>query len=114
MCGTTASAMTDILTLVFRTFMSQTAVTKELQATAPAPPTCSTLVLGDHSISRSLLLLAAVTAASEMGIKVMFFTQTQIQSLPVSLQKCFPNLSPESLKVRLKSFYDVTVGCMHG
>ncbi|XP_030262877.1 ATPase SWSAP1 [Sparus aurata] len=100
--------MTDILTLVFRTFMSQTAVTKELQATAPAPPTCSTLVLGDHSISRSLLLLAAVTAASEMGIKVMFFTQTQIQSLPVSLQKCVPNLSPESLK-KIKFSYPRTV-----
>lgn len=93
--------------------MSQTAVTKDLQVTALAPPTCSTLVLGDHSISRSLLLLAAVTAASEMGIKVMFFTHTQIQSLPVSLQKCVPNLSPESLKVLSKSFYDATVGFMH-
>ncbi|KAM9345927.1 ATPase SWSAP1 [Symphorus nematophorus] len=91
--------MTDILTLVFRTFMSQTDVKKELAVTAPpSPTTCSALVVGEHRISRSVLLLAAVTAASEMGMRVIFFTQTQIQSLPVSLQKCVPSLSPESLK----------------
>uniref|UniRef100_UPI0037E9AE0C ATPase SWSAP1 n=1 Tax=Semicossyphus pulcher TaxID=241346 RepID=UPI0037E9AE0C len=89
--------MADILTLVFRTFMSQTDLKNDLKVTPPSPTTCGTLVLGDHNISRSVLLLAAVTAA-ETGMKVIFFTQTQIQSLPVSLQKCVPSLSPESLK----------------
>lgn len=79
--------------------MSQTDSRKDLKVTPPSPSTCSTLVVGEHGISRSVLLLAAVTAASEMGMKVVFFTQTQIQSLPVSLQKCVPSLSPQSLKV---------------
>lgn len=91
--------MTDVLTLVFRTFMSQTDVRTELAVSPPSPTTSSALVLGDRSVSRSVLLLAAVTAASEMGVKVTFFTQTQIQSLPVCLQKCVPSLSPQSLKV---------------
>lgn len=91
--------MADILTLVFRTFMSQSDLKKDVKVITPSPMTCSTLVVGDHSLSRSVLLLASVTAAAEMGIKVMFFTQTQIQSLPPSLQRCVPNLSPESLKV---------------
>ncbi|XP_072225194.1 ATPase SWSAP1 [Leuresthes tenuis] len=88
--------MSDILTLVFRTFMSQTCVKKELPVSPPPP--CSALMVGDRRVSRSVLLLAAVTAASEMGVKVVFFAQTQIQSLPVSLQRCVPSLSPESLK----------------
>ncbi|XP_070780122.1 ATPase SWSAP1 [Enoplosus armatus] len=101
--------MTDILTSVFRTFMSQTDVRKDLGVTPPPPtPRSSALVVGEHSVSRSVLLLAAVTAASEMGMRVMFFTQTQIQSLPVSLQKCVPSLSPESLK-KIKFSYPRTV-----
>ncbi|XP_045927916.1 ATPase SWSAP1 isoform X1 [Micropterus dolomieu] len=100
--------MTDILTLVFRTFMSQTDVRKDLHVAPPPPTTCSTLLVGDNNISRSVLLLAAVTAASEMDIKVVFFTQTQIQSLPVALQKCVPSLSPESLK-KIQFSYPRTV-----
>ncbi|XP_049924988.1 ATPase SWSAP1 [Epinephelus moara] len=100
--------MTDILTLVFRTFMSQTEVKKELTVTPPSPLTCSTLLVGDTSISRSVLLMAAVTAASEVGMRVMFFTQTQIQSLPVCLQKCVPCLSTESLK-KIKFSYPKTL-----
>ncbi|XP_054463705.1 ATPase SWSAP1 [Anoplopoma fimbria] len=100
--------MTDILKLVFRTFMSQTEGRKELTFTPPSPTTCSTLVVGDGGISRSVLLLAAVTAASETGVRVMFFTQTQIQSLPLCLQKRVPSLSPESLK-KIKFSYPRTV-----
>ncbi|XP_051243289.1 ATPase SWSAP1 [Dicentrarchus labrax] len=100
--------MTDILTLVFRTFMSHTEVRKDLAVAPPAPTTCGTLLVGDPGISRSVLLLAAVTAASEMGLKVIFFTQTQIQSLPVCLQKCVPSLSPQSLK-KIKFSYPRTV-----
>ncbi|XP_023272177.1 ATPase SWSAP1-like isoform X2 [Seriola lalandi dorsalis] len=100
--------MTDILTLVFKTFMSQTDLKKDLTVSPPPPTTCGALVVGDHSVSRSVLLLAAVTAASQMGMRVMFFTQTQIQSLPASLQKCVPSLSPESLK-KIKFSYPRTV-----
>ncbi|XP_037649157.1 ATPase SWSAP1 [Sebastes umbrosus] len=100
--------MTDILTLVFRTFLSQTDVKKELTVLSPSASTCSTLLVGDSRISRSVLLLAAVTAASETDMRVMFFTQTQIQSLPVALQKCNTSLSPESLK-KIKFSYPRTV-----
>ncbi|XP_041673274.1 ATPase SWSAP1 [Cheilinus undulatus] len=89
--------MADILTLVFRTLMSKTNLKNDCQITPPSPESCGTLVLGDNSISRSLLLLAAVTAA-ETGMNVIFFTSTQIQSLPLSLQKCIPSLRPEILK----------------
>ncbi|KAM7386270.1 hypothetical protein PAMA_009077 [Pampus argenteus] len=89
--------MSDILAHVFRTFMSQTGQRKELDV-SPPPAACNTLLVGEQSTSRSVLLLAAVTAASQMGLRVMFFAQKQIQSLPVSLQKCVPSLSPESLK----------------
>ncbi|AWP18440.1 putative ATPase SWSAP1 [Scophthalmus maximus] len=95
--------MSDILTVVFRTFMSHTGLKTDLAADPPPPAatTRSALVVGDHSVSRSVLLLAAVTAASHLGLRVMFFTRTQIQSLPASLQKCVPSLSPESLKVQV-------------
>ncbi|KAJ7992676.1 hypothetical protein DPEC_G00281150 [Dallia pectoralis] len=84
--------MADILTLVFRTFM------KPCQVIDIAPSKCTTLVIGDHSINRSLLLLAAVTAASQLGIKVSFFTHDQIQSLPKSLQDSMSNLGTDNLK----------------
>ncbi|KAM7372464.1 hypothetical protein PAMP_009628 [Pampus punctatissimus] len=101
--------MTDILAHVFRTFMSQTGQRKELDVPPPPPPAaCTTLLLGEQSTSRSVLLLAAVTAASQMGLRVMFFAQKQIQSLPVSLQKCVPSLSPESLK-KIKFSYPRTL-----
>ncbi|KAK6311840.1 hypothetical protein J4Q44_G00175040 [Coregonus suidteri] len=88
--------MADILTLVFKTFIQHSGKTKDLKIIAPSK--CSTLVVGDCSINRSLLLLAAVTAAAELGLKVSFFTQVQIQSLPGSLQESMSNLSPENLK----------------
>ncbi|KAK2894269.1 ATPase SWSAP1 [Channa argus] len=101
--------MADILTLVFRKFMSQPGLKKSSAADPPPPTDCgSTLLVGDHSISRSVMLLAAVTAASDLGVRVMFFTQTPIQSLPVSLQTCVPSLNPESLK-KIKFSYPRTV-----
>ncbi|CAJ1075392.1 ATPase SWSAP1 [Xyrichtys novacula] len=100
--------MADILTHVFRTFMSKTFTNNNLRVTPPSQTTCGgTLLIGEPSISRPLLLLAAV-AAAETGMKVIFFTQTQIQSLPVSLQKCVPSLSPESLK-KIKFCYPCRV-----
>ncbi|CAG5896301.1 unnamed protein product [Menidia menidia] len=90
--------MADILTLAFRTFGSRTCQGKDSPAGPPPPAPRSVLTVGDRRVSRSLLLLSALTAASEMGIRVAFFAQTQIKSLPVSLQRCVPSLSPESLK----------------
>lgn len=88
--------MADTLTRVFRTFASQDQVRKELTET---PSIYSTLVVGEQNISRSLLLLTAVTAASQQGVKAVFFTQTHIQQLPLFLQKRGPILNAESLKV---------------
>ncbi|XP_035603678.1 uncharacterized protein LOC118365514 isoform X2 [Oncorhynchus keta] len=88
--------MADILTHVFRTFIQHNGKTKDFKIIAPSK--CSTLVVGDCSVNRSLLLLAAVTAASELGLKVSFFTQVQIQSLPGSLHESMSNLSPDNLK----------------
>lgn len=100
--------MADVLDLVFRTFSSATAVRKQ-STVRPSPPTCSTLLVGEERVNRAVLLLAAVTAASEMGLRVVFFTQTQIQSLPLSLQRCLPSLSPDSLKVNRAT----DVYCVH-
>ncbi|XP_060946615.1 ATPase SWSAP1 [Limanda limanda] len=95
--------MTDILNLVFRTFASPS----ELRAAPPAAaPRCSALLLGENSLGRSVLLLAAVTAASHPGLRVVFFTRTLIRSLPASLQKLVP--SPESLK-KIRFCYPRTV-----
>lgn len=98
--------MTDILTRVFKTFMSQSDLATG-QEMVPWPGR-SALLLAEHRLGRSVLLLAAVTAASHMDLKVMFFTKTQIQSLPVSLQKRFPSLNPGSLK-KIKFSYPRTV-----
>ncbi|XP_076844748.1 ATPase SWSAP1 [Brachyhypopomus gauderio] len=58
-----------------------------------------TLVVGDQNITRALLLLTAVAAASELGSRAMFFTHSPIQSLPFSLQGSSGlSLKPESLK----------------
>lgn len=102
--------MADILTQAFITYMSHPEPRKDREFSPPPPPSCrSALVVGEHRVSRSVLLLAAVTAASEMGMKVMFFAQKQIQSLPVSLQKNVPGLSPDSLKVDIYSLLKTVV-----
>ncbi|XP_029014601.1 ATPase SWSAP1 [Betta splendens] len=85
--------MADILTLTLSTLMSEPGLKR-----STSPSSSSTLLVGGRGISRSLLLLAAVTAASELRVRVVFFTRTQIQSLPAPLQKRLPNQSPEGLK----------------
>lgn len=84
--------MADILGVVFRRFASGTVI-------SPPHAEGNTLVLGDVNVSRSVLFLAAVTAATDLGLKVLFFTQTSFQSLPVSLRASIPGLKLESLKV---------------
>ncbi|XP_057673189.1 ATPase SWSAP1 isoform X2 [Corythoichthys intestinalis] len=100
--------MTDVLTHTFVNLMSQKDSKKELGVTSPASTQCGVLLVGEHNMGRSVLLLAAITAASQMGIRVVFFTQTQIQNLPLCLQKCVPGLSPESLK-KIKFCYPRTL-----
>lgn len=85
--------MADILGVVFRRFASRT---RDL--IFPSDIEGNTLVLGDVNISRSVLFLAAVTAATDLGLKVLFFTQSPFQSLPVSLRASVPGLKLESLK----------------
>ncbi|XP_051905290.1 ATPase SWSAP1 [Hippocampus zosterae] len=100
--------MADVLTHMFTNFMSRADSSKDLKVIPPAPAQCGVLVVGEQNLGRSVLLLAAVTAACRMGVKVVFFAQAQIQSLPVSLQKCVPSLSPESLK-QIKFCYPRTL-----
>lgn len=91
--------MADILTLLFRTFSSQAELKETPSGSAVPGAGGGALLVGERSVSRSVLLLAAVTAASELGLRVVVFTQTQIQSLPAPLQRRVPSLGPESLKV---------------
>ncbi|XP_067227691.1 ATPase SWSAP1 [Chanodichthys erythropterus] len=87
--------MADILGVVFRRFASGS-LTSDLLF--PSSVEGNTLVIGDANISRSVLFLAAVTAATDLGLKVLFFTQTPFQSLPVSLRASVPGLKLENLK----------------
>ena len=89
--------MVDVLTHVFSTFIAKGGQVSHVSGGLSSP--CSALVVGDSTMSRSVLLLAALTAASRRGMKVLFFTRTQIQTLPPSVTGCLPNLSPDSLKV---------------
>lgn len=91
--------MVDILDMVFNRFSSQFHTSSHINTSSPEK---GTLVVGDGDINRALLFLAAVTAASELGVKVLFFTQSQIQSLPVTLST-YSGLKPDCLKVGLRS-----------
>ncbi|KAB5554007.1 hypothetical protein PHYPO_G00045140 [Pangasianodon hypophthalmus] len=98
--------MVDILSVVFRRFGSQLHASGDIKLSSH--PESSTLVLGDENINRSLLLLTAITAASEMGYKVLFFTPNQIQSLPVTVQDSSVSLKPDSLK-KIRFVYPKTL-----
>ncbi|KAL4657981.1 ATPase SWSAP1 [Arapaima gigas] len=45
-----------------------------------------------------LLFLAAVTAASELGLKVLFLSPSPVRSLPAPVQEALAKLSPDALK----------------
>ncbi len=98
--------MADILGVVFRRFASGLVMT---DVRSPPHAEGNTLVLGDVNMSRSVLFLAAVTAATDLGLKVLFFTQTPFKSLPVSLRASIPGLKLESLKVITMFFYLMSV-----
>ncbi|XP_053466922.1 ATPase SWSAP1 [Ictalurus furcatus] len=98
--------MVDILSVVFQRFGSQLHASDDIKLSSQ--PESSTLVVGDENINRSLLFLTALTAASEMGYKVLFFTQNQIQSLPVTVQDSSTSLKPENLK-KIRFVYPKTL-----
>lgn len=100
--------MADILTRVFETFRAQSDIAAENVETSVQTSSRSALVLGDRGLSRSVLLLAAVTAASASGLRVLFLTQTQIQNLPVPLRRSVPRLNPAALK-KIKFCYPRTL-----
>ncbi|KAK7940179.1 hypothetical protein WMY93_003505 [Mugilogobius chulae] len=103
--------MADILNLIFKTFASRSELVavNEGSFSALVPAARSALVVGEErTLTRSVLLLAAVTAASESNLRVIFLTQTQIQSLPVVLQKRVPSLTPDTLK-KIKFCYPRTL-----
>ncbi|XP_037400611.1 ATPase SWSAP1 isoform X3 [Pygocentrus nattereri] len=98
--------MVDILDIVFKRFSLQRHVSSNINVSALEN---GVLVVGDENINRSLLFLAAVTAASELGIKVLFFTQSQFQSLPVNFQgSASSGLKPEYLK-KIRFVYPKTL-----
>lgn len=88
--------MADILEVVFRRFASGP-LTRDVRF--PPDVESNTVVHGDRDSSRCLLFLAAVTAATDLGLKVVFFTQTPFKSLQVSLRGSVPGLKLEALKV---------------
>ncbi|XP_056610010.1 ATPase SWSAP1 [Triplophysa dalaica] len=87
--------MADILEVVFRRFASGP-LTRDVRF--PPDVESNTVVHGDRDSSRCLLFLAAVTAATDLGLKVVFFTQTPFESLQVSLRGSIPGLKLEALK----------------
>ncbi|KAK0155822.1 ATPase SWSAP1 [Merluccius polli] len=98
--------MADILTHVFRTCAAQSG--QATHASGGQSSSRSVLLVGDRGTSRSVLLLAALSAASQGRVKVLFFTRTQIQSLPRSAHTCRPALSPANLQM-IKFCYPQTV-----
>ncbi|XP_036445752.1 ATPase SWSAP1 [Colossoma macropomum] len=98
--------MVDILGIVFKQFSSQLHVSSNIKVSSLEN---GVLVIGDENINRSLLFLAAVTAASELGVKVLFFTRSQIQSLPVTFQgSASSGLKPDYLK-KIRFVYPKTL-----
>ncbi|KAF5908140.1 ATPase SWSAP1-like, partial [Clarias magur] len=86
--------MVDVLSVVFQRFGSQLQAKKDIKLSSQ--PESGTLVVGDENVNKALLFLTALTAASEMAYKVLFFTQNQFQRLPVTVQDL--SLKPDSLK----------------
>ncbi|TSK87528.1 ATPase SWSAP1 [Bagarius yarrelli] len=98
--------MVDILSVVLHRYGSQLHTSGDIKVSPQTEN--STLLVGDKTITRSLLLLTALTAASELEYKVLFFTQSQIQSLPENVQDLSASLKPDSLK-KIRFVYPKTL-----
>lgn len=94
--------MADILTVVLKQYSRQS---KDLKL-PPLSDYTSCVVVGEcDNLKKSLLFLTALTAASELGLKVLFLSPAPIESLPCVLQGALARLSPDDLKVRVMSSF---------
>lgn len=95
--------MADILDAVFRRHGHPTSASSEDKSVLSHSTTecdgSSVVVIGERGVCSALLFLTAVTAASELGHKVIFYTHTVIQKFPVPVQESMTSLKPDSLKV---------------
>ncbi|XP_030646465.1 ATPase SWSAP1 [Chanos chanos] len=96
--------MVDILRFIFSRFGPQPV---PASFTLSSATESNVLVVSEGSTGTSLLFLTAVTAAAELGLKVIFFTHNAFQKFPVCLQS-IPNLNPDSLK-RIRFVYSKTL-----
>ncbi|KAJ8404175.1 hypothetical protein AAFF_G00339480 [Aldrovandia affinis] len=98
--------MADILALVFRHNNAQPRDLKNLSfASGPDRNTLPCMIVGERcGIKTSLLFLTAVTAAAELGVRVLFLTPSPIQSLSGPLKDSLANLDPDGLK-KIKFMY---------
>ncbi|XP_036408041.1 ATPase SWSAP1 [Megalops cyprinoides] len=92
--------MADILALVLTCNCAQPRDNNNRKLTPISPRNAlPCMIVGEScNIKTSLLFLTAVTAASDLGVRVVFFTPTPFQSLPGLLQDSLACLNPESLK----------------
>ncbi|XP_048847003.1 ATPase SWSAP1 [Brienomyrus brachyistius] len=87
--------MADILTVVLKQYSRES---KDLKL-PPLSDYTSCVVVGEcDNLRKSLLFLTALTAASELGLKVLFLSPAPIESLPGVLQSALARLSPDDLK----------------
>ncbi|KAJ8254273.1 hypothetical protein COCON_G00208850 [Conger conger] len=98
--------MADILALVLKLNSARPQDLENFSFTsATGWNTSPCMIVGERcGVKTSLLFLAAVTAASELGVKVLFLTPTPIQKLPGPLQDSLANLNPDGLK-KIKFMY---------
>ncbi|XP_042562466.1 ATPase SWSAP1 [Clupea harengus] len=100
--------MADILDAVFRRHGHPTSASSEDKSVLSHSTTecdgSSVVVIGKRGVCSALLFLTAVTAASELGHKVIFYTHTVIQKFPVPVQESMTSLKPDSLK-KIKFVY---------
>ncbi|XP_041942943.1 ATPase SWSAP1 [Alosa sapidissima] len=92
--------MAAILEAVFRRHgCSTTTSSGDASVLCHSSTECSSVVVvGERGVSSALLFLTAVTAATELGHRVMFYTHTAIQKFPIPVKESVTSLKPDSLK----------------
>lgn len=94
--------MADFLEAVFRRHACPISASSADESASFYSTECSSVVLvGERGVSSALLFLTAVTAATELGQKVQFYTHTTIQKFPVPVKESMTSLKADSLKVTM-------------
>lgn len=93
--------MADILETVFRRHACPSSATSAETASFNNTEFSSVVLLGERGINSALLFLTAVTAATGLGHKVLFYTHTAIQKFPVPVKNSMTSLKADSLKVTM-------------